>query len=185
VTAGAFKAQQEAALAAGMDGFLSKPYNIAQIVSVVHRHVAHLPRVASAMAPAASQYPARDSGHTAMPAAGPGIDIAVGLEAWGSAALYSKFLLQFSQQYGQTVIDIQAHIRAGELMQGKVLVHKLRGSAGTLALTDVYRLAGELEILLAGGATAADCESTVVELAAALQTAQHAIAEYAENTDDV
>ena len=112
------------------------------------------------------------------------IDIAVGLEAWGSTELYCKFLQQFSQQYGQTVIDIQAHIQTGDLSQAKILTHKLRGSAGTLALTQVYRLAGELEIMLTDTAAAAECTSKVAALASALQTAQQAIAEYAKYADD-
>jgi len=183
VTAGAFTAQQEAALAAGMDGFLSKPYNIEQIVAVVYQHIAHLPGETVAVSRDATSADTQTT--ESAPLVNKTINIAVGLEAWGSTELYCKFLQQFSQQYGQTVTDIQTHIQAGDLNQAKILTHKLRGSAGTLALTQVYRLAGELEILLTDTAAAvADCTPKVAALALALQTAQQAIAEYAEYADD-
>ena len=158
LTAGAFKAQQEAAMAAGMNGFLSKPYNIEQIIALVRQHVA----------PAAG----------ARNAVSASINIAVGLEAWGSVALYQQFLQQFAEQYANMGRDILAHLHNGESPQGKMLVHKLRGSAGTLALTEVYLLAGELEVLLATTVAPADCEDKAQQLARALQMACQAIADY-------
>jgi len=185
LTAGAFKAQQEAALAAGMNGFLSKPYNIEQIVSVVRQHIAHLlpaeleqrrnatPGYSSAAA--LSTFPIANE--TTRPNQYASIDIAVGLEAWGSVDLYRKFLSKFVEQYKCTGSDILAHIQVDDPTQAKTLAHKLRGSAGTLALTDVYRLATELEALLIN-APASDCRVKAAELDAALQMVQRDIAAY-------
>ncbi|WP_051516803.1 response regulator [Herbaspirillum sp. RV1423] len=183
LTAGAFKAQQEAAMAAGMNGFLSKPYNVDQIVSMVRQHIAHLSaaelerrkHVAPAYASATpgDAYPAGTSARDAS-----GIDVAVGLEAWGSEETYRKFLGKFAEQYGRTGSDILAYIQADELMQARTLAHKLRGSAGTLALTEVHRLAGELEGLLSGDGAAPDYKVKAAELDAALRIARRSIAEY-------
>jgi PAS domain S-box-containing protein len=195
LTAGAFKAQQEAAMAAGMNGFLSKPYNVEQIISVVRQHIAHLSadelerrRAAPAAYPSATVstvFPsATVGGDTTGSAAATardlsGIDVAVGLEAWGSEDVYRKFLGKFAEQYGKTGSEILAHLQAEEPAQAKTLAHKLRGSAGTLALIDVHRLAGELEGLLSGAASASDCTVKAAELDAALTIARRAITAYA------
>ncbi|MBB3214513.1 PAS domain S-box-containing protein [Herbaspirillum sp. Sphag1AN] len=171
LTAGAFKAQQEAALAAGMDGFLSKPYNIEQILSVVRQHAAnpHADKTAG---------PVTVTKASAAPA--PVLNIDVGLEAWGSVDLYRKFLLQFAEQYGGTADQIVAHLLVAETAPAKVLAHKLRGSAGTLALNEVYELAGDLEVLLVEQVPIAACQERAGQLRQAVQRAQHAIADYAE-----
>jgi CheY-like chemotaxis protein/HPt (histidine-containing phosphotransfer) domain-containing protein len=195
LTAGAFKAQQEAAMAAGMNGFLSKPYNVEQIISVVRQHIAHLSadelerrRAAPAAYPSATVSTVFPSAAVGIAATGSaaataqdlsGIDVAVGLEAWGSEDVYRKFLGKFAEQYGKTGSDILAHLQAEDLAQAKTLAHKLRGSAGTLALIDVHRLAGELEGLLSGAASASDCTVKAAELDAALTIARRAIAAYA------
>jgi len=185
LTAGAFKAQQEAAMAAGMNGFLSKPYNVEQIISVVRQHIAHLSaaelerrrqaKPAYASASVITTYPTTVE---TVVRATPGLDVAVGLEAWGSKEVYGKFLGKFAEQYEKTGSEILAHIQAEELTQAKTLAHKLRGSAGTLALSDVHRLAGELEALLSGQAAASDCKVKAAELDAALHLARRAIADY-------
>ncbi|WP_050478302.1 response regulator [Herbaspirillum rhizosphaerae] len=191
LTAGAFKAQQEAAMAAGMNGFLSKPYNVDQIISVVRQHIAHLSADELERRRQAKPAYASASVITTFPtiietaaSATPGLDVAVGLEAWGSKDVYGKFLGKFAEQYGKTGSDILAHIQAGELAPARTLAHKLRGSAGTLALTDVHRLAGELEGLLSGAdatpASASDCKVKAAELDAALSIARRAINDYTE-----
>ncbi|RFB67449.1 MULTISPECIES: response regulator [unclassified Herbaspirillum] len=194
LTAGAFKAQQEAAMAAGMNGFLSKPYNVEQIISVVRQHIAHLSatelerrRTAPAAYPSATVSTVFPSATVGVETGGSaavsaqdlsGIDVAVGLEAWGSEDIYRKFLGKFAEQYGKTGSEILAHIQADELPQAKTLAHKLRGSAGTLAVIDVHRLAGELEGLLSGAASASDCTVKAAELDAALTIARRAIDSY-------
>ncbi len=196
LTAGAFKAQQEAAMAAGMNGFLSKPYNVEQIISVVRQHIAHLSadelerrRNAPAAYPSATVSTVFPSATVNVETVGSaaasaqdlsGIDVAVGLEAWGSEDIYRKFLGKFAEQYGKTGSDILAHLQAEELPQAKTLAHKLRGSAGTLAVIDVHRLAGELEGLLSGAASASDCTVKAAELDAALTIARRAIDSYTD-----
>lgn len=191
LTAGAFKAQQEAAMSAGMNGFLSKPYNVDQIISVVRQHIAHLSadelerrrqaKPAYASASVITTYPTiveTDASAT------PGLDVAVGMEAWGSKDVYARFLGKFADQYEKTGSDILAQIQVDELAQAKTLAHKLRGSAGTLALTDVHRLAGELEALLSGAAGASDCKVKAAELDAALRIARRSINDYTGNAAD-
>lgn len=166
LTAGAFKAQQDAALTAGMNDFLSKPYQMDQLIDMVSRYVR---RASAGDLPQGTQAPQPDS---------PGLDVETGLAAWGSPDIYGQFLSRFAQQYGETGSDILARVRAGELGQAGKLVHKMRGSAGTLAVVHVHRLAGELELMLSGGAAPADLEAKAAELHAALAQARHGIAGY-------
>jgi PAS domain S-box-containing protein len=186
LTAGAFNVQQEAALDAGMNGFLSKPYNIEQIVSVVHQHSGHVP-----LHELEQRRNARQSSVSAVTLIGTdpeikdtsrqkhaAFDIAVGLEAWGSAVLYRKFLGKFSAQYDGTGSEILACLQDNDPVQARSLAHKLRGSAGTLALTEVHRLASELEALLSAEAASSECRTKAAELDVALQTAQCGIAAY-------
>ena len=196
LTAGAFKAQEEAALAAGMNAFLSKPYNVEQIIALMRQYIAPPPAteiaqhktVASATSntiaeqthagpgtPAASDHPG-----SAQPSL-VDIDISVGLEAWGNEALYKKFLGKFVEQYDKTGSDIVHLIETNELTAAKVITHKLRGSAGTLALNATHHLAGELEILLTEAAIDA-CKLKAEELDQVLHSALAAIVAYTAQT---
>jgi len=144
LTAGAFKAQQEVALQAGMNAFVAKPFNVDELMATISR-----------LTQAQAAEPQPDSGSAAeqdMDAASPsenlpGIDVARGLIAWQDLKDFREFLLKFAASYADCADRLSALYASGDLAGAKALVHKMRGAAGTMALVDVAARAAELEML--------------------------------------
>ena len=144
LTAGAFKTQQDAAREAGMNAFVAKPFNVDELMTTI----AQLTHCRAEPA---------DIGH-AMPLLGrfpvfkslPGIAVEQGLRSWKEQAVYHKFLLKFADEYRHGVSEL-ARLYAGQDPDAaKAMVHKLKGAASNLALTDITALAREFELLPPG-----------------------------------
>jgi signal transduction histidine kinase/ligand-binding sensor domain-containing protein/DNA-binding response OmpR family regulator/HPt (histidine-containing phosphotransfer) domain-containing protein len=76
----------------------------------------------------------------------PGIDIAAALERLGGhMALLSRLLALFVQDFGPSLQHIQHAIDSGDLAQAAQLVHKVKGAAGNLSATELYKAASVLE----------------------------------------
>jgi PAS domain S-box-containing protein len=173
LSAGAFKAQEEAAKAAGMTDFISKPFDvelaIAQILKYAGRgpvEAAEAGEAAAALAAPAAPIPEPDGLEL------PGLEIKHGLNIWGEAAVYRQYLRKFVHEYAHCVREM-AQV---EPARARDLVHKLAGAAGALALSQITVLAREAErALRAGGDGAAEFK----KLQAGLDIALESIARYA------
>jgi PAS domain S-box-containing protein len=170
VTAGAFKAQQDAARAAGMDDFVAKPFDVDATVALILR-------LTGRAQPAASAQPMLPPIPPAIPEGGdgelyPGLDIARALALWKNPEVYRNFLRQFAGDYGGCI----AVLRQGDAVASESLAHKLKGAAGSLRLTEVAECATQLDrALRKGQATAALLDA----LQAAMDTALASIRRYA------
>ena len=159
LTAGAFKSQQDAAWAAGMNGFIGKPFDVAQAVALIRRLAGRTVSQDGA-APVNAPPPA-----TPLPEL-PGIDLVQGMQIWPDTQAYRRFLQRFVQQHGDNGQRIAELLAAGEHERAAALAHQLRGTAAHLALPETAQAATELEgQLLVGG-----------DPAAALQRLQDALA---------
>jgi HPt (histidine-containing phosphotransfer) domain-containing protein len=78
-------------------------------------------------------------------AALPGIDVAKGIDTWGDFGEYRKFLMNFALDYADCADAFAALLGTGELDEAVALIHKLKGGAGTLALTEVYQVTREID----------------------------------------
>ena len=133
LTAGAFKSNQEEALAAGMNAHLSKPMDVELAIAVIQKLTGRALTPTLAAAPLALAH--------AAPAPLPGLNLARGLAIWRDATLYQQYLRKFVRDYGAVGSDLPtlpAPARAA-------LLHKLRGAAGNLALEQVAAAATALE----------------------------------------
>ena len=148
LSAGAYREQREAALTAGMDDYLAKPFDVGQLLKLVRRYakrraepVLGLDGLAPAAAPSA--------------AALPGLDIAEALKVWNDPVIYRRYLQKFVATYGESGEAIAAWLAQGQAVEASAAAHKLAGAAGTLGLSSVERCARQLETAaLAGDASA-------------------------------
>jgi len=144
LTAGAFKAQQEVALRAGMNAFVAKPFNVDELMATILQLTNAQTRIApQATAQGASQQPLPELRDFALP----GVDVAKGLSAWQDPRDYREYLGKFAATYADCGSQLSAYYLANDAAAAQALAHKLRGAAGTMALVDVARCAGELEML--------------------------------------
>ncbi|WP_426077431.1 ATP-binding protein [Janthinobacterium sp. PSPC3-1] len=169
LTAGAFKAQQEAALQAGMAAFIGKPFDVPATIALIarlHRRQsgAHSARPL-AVIPAATTDGGRERA----------FDLRQGLALWLDEAPYRQHLERFGDAHGGSAALIGRYLDAGEAGAALALAHKLSGIAGNLALPALHRAAQATERLLASGAEA---RGSLAPLAAELARAVDAIAAY-------
>ena len=147
LTAGAFKNQQAAALNAGMNGFIAKPFDVEELIAYLQQYITGLQVTAdSKNEPIASA----KEGDSQLPM----IDRDRGLNNWGDAATYYRYLQKFAESHGHDGDEIAKMIAQGERESALALAHKLKGTAGNLALIQVWKLAEKIESkLLEEGAT--------------------------------
>ena len=164
LTAGAFKAQQEAAHAAGMNHFISKPFDVASMVALIRR-LRRMPGLPTS-APAA---PERAQVASAV------MDTARGLQLWLTVPAYRDYLQRFANSYAGAIGDINASLANDDRVAAGALAHKLAGDAANMALPDTHRLAREAERVLIEGH---DPTRALEQLDGALQQAIRAIARF-------
>ncbi|MFI4941140.1 MAG: response regulator, partial [Burkholderiales bacterium] len=176
LTAGAFKSQQDAALKAGMNAFVSKPFNVDELMATIQQLTHCRPESVAAdqqeVEQVAEAVPCHERNF-------PGIDVNKGLSIWGDLALYRNFLLKFCIDFADCGKQLATYYAASDRKEARMLLHKLKGVAGNLSLTDVARLAAEVETIEAGDAI----DEALNRLRSALDTAFGAIAAFANEAD--
>jgi PAS domain S-box-containing protein len=154
LTAGAFQSEHDAARAAGMTDFITKPFDIPHTTALIRR-LRRAPRATPSMA----------------------IDMAHGIALWGELDTFSQYLDKFARDYGNAMPALRAGLDPAEAAAGAALAHKLAGSAANVALPEVARTALAAERALASGAGAP--QACLARLEAALERALHDIAQLA------
>jgi CheY-like chemotaxis protein/HPt (histidine-containing phosphotransfer) domain-containing protein len=195
LTAGAFKAQQDAAQKAGMNAFVAKPFNVEELITTIQKLTHCVPELAeqsnaeagSTQKSNAEQNSASKTSRNSRQSVTvsktlntdttnlPGIDIVQGLSVWQELAAYQKFLLIFSASYADSANTLNGYYLSKNYQAANALLHKLKGAAGNLALNDIARLAAELETM----DVANDFSETLSHLRLALTTAVNSIAVFA------
>ena len=137
-------------------------------------HDKHLP-----MAPAAEAQPAPPPTAAPLPAPAkaPIIDTDRALEVWQDAELYHKVLRKFAAEYADCVDRLSVFQAKGDSAAIAALLHKLKGTAGSLALLELAQLAATMEHCTAAGH---DLGPAIERLHAAFSATLTAIAELAQ-----
>ena len=117
LSAGAFASQRAQALAAGVDAFVAKPFNVDALVETLQR----------LCGPAGAQPPAAVPPVGVAPA---NIDLEGGARLWGDPAAFARTLEKFLDRYGNAAAQISALPPQG----AAALLHKLKGAAAQLGL---------------------------------------------------
>ena len=144
LTAGAFKSHHEAARAAGMTHFVTKPFDVPLTVDLIRQLTGR-----------SGDDAAKDAGKEAQAVASPAprlnvIDLARGAEIWGDVDTYQLYLRKFAASFASCGSDIRTRVVAGDLTGAASVAHKLAGAAANVALQEVAHLAMEAERQLTG-----------------------------------
>jgi signal transduction histidine kinase/DNA-binding response OmpR family regulator/HPt (histidine-containing phosphotransfer) domain-containing protein len=166
LSAGAFKAQEEAAKAAGMTDFIAKPFNVDAAIALILKHAGK----GNVEAPAEMPGPAPLASDADQNL--PGLAVGRGLAIWTDAEAYRQYLRKFAREYRNSATAMAQAQRAA----AATLAHKLIGAAGNLALVEVAALAAETDRVLRAGE---DPAATLTQLQAALDIALESIGRYA------
>ncbi len=172
LTVGVFMEQQELASQAGMNSFISKPFDVDAAIALIIKgtgHVAvHKPlgtAIVPPVVPVAPEHPL------------PGLAVVNGLNIWRNPQVYRKYLRKFMHQYA----DVAQVLSGLDQSAAHALAHKLKGAASYLAIEEVASQAGELERTLRHKEDAAEC---LAKLQDSVNIACQSIAQYAPLDDE-
>ncbi|WP_457355557.1 response regulator [Roseateles sp. P5_D6] len=147
LTAGAFKIQQEEAREAGMNAFVAKPFAVDELIAAIQRLTAK--REPADIASVEAVAPVGPQAEDGVPFEG--ISVADARKVWQDLAVYRKFLAKFARDNGDSAAQLRKLLNQGQEKEATALLHKLKGSAGNLALPQLARAAGRLEHRLIEG----------------------------------
>lgn len=142
LTAGALVSERQRSLDAGMNDFITKPFDPQAMLSTVRRHVEQfrstpLQKVDRPVAPAAA------------PAGWPevdGIDMRnAAMRLGGDFALFLQMLGRLLDEFGDCANPAPVPTGSAERTILAARMHKLRGAAGMLGVDAVHQLAGQIE----------------------------------------
>ncbi|MBI3561454.1 MAG: response regulator [Gammaproteobacteria bacterium] len=172
LTAGAFKAQQNAAQLAGMNTFVAKPFNVEELMEAIQRltHCKPEPVLIDN-----SVGTANVKGNRLVFTNLPGIAITKALQVWKDINDYQNFLNKFAVDYADCTAEIRAFQAENNQLAAQALAHKLKGAAGNLALTEVAQFASEIEAITV---IAGDASEPLGRLQTALNTVFTSIARF-------
>jgi HPt (histidine-containing phosphotransfer) domain-containing protein len=165
LTAGAFQDQQAETPAIEMNGFVTKPFDVDNLIATV--------LWLTQWDPAAIPPIKRDATMLS-------IDMKRGLCNWGDRATYHRYLDHFVAIHGQDCQEITRLLTQGRRNDAAALVHKLKGAAGSMALMTVWRHASSLEQTLNQGK---DADTQIQNLLAAMVAAESEIATLTHKDD--
>lgn len=154
LTAGAIKGLEVAAYDAGMNGFITKPFNVANLVETIQRLTGHEPENydldsnSPKVVLKTLDLPQAILTHDDKDFSLPGINIEAGLKLWKNPELYQTNLSKFIEQYQSFYAEIAKDVAAHDFKQVAAKIHKLKGASGSLALDDIAKLCLELEMAL-------------------------------------
>jgi CheY-like chemotaxis protein len=167
LTAGALVGERQRALEAGMNDFISKPFDPPALIRKVRTLVeeARGEPVPMIILEAKSARPATDR-------LLPSIDAGVVHQMFGDdLALFKSLLARVLRDYADLALPISVSPEdSAGLSALKARTHKLKGSAGVIGATAIMRLAGEAEAAIAACRAADIVEGILRQLASALTT---------------
>jgi two-component system sensor histidine kinase/response regulator len=157
MTANVMPQDRERCRAAGMDGFLAKPIDPAELFATLAAWI----KPGASRAAGSNHPPVQPPSPAGQPADGPtlpetipGMDLAGGLaRVAGNRVLYRKLLLSMRRDFPDMVQRIAAALAGGDRQDAAIAAHSVKGSAGNVGAWAVQRAAEALETELRHGET--------------------------------
>ena len=125
------------ASAAGMDGFASKPLDMARLQAEMARLLSLQLALMQARPPAPATTPAGAADTT--------VDWASGMALWGRAESMVAAIRRFLAEQADLAPRLRSALQQPDPQALAGLAHRVRGAAGNLGLQAVYRLASRIE----------------------------------------
>ena len=179
LTAGALVAERQRALEAGMNDFISKPFDPQALIRKVRRLVEEARGEPIPMVILDAQL---TSGPADRPKLMPSIDAGIVQQMFGDdLTLFKSLLDRLLQEYTDLTVPICVSADDQTLrdqLTGRA--HKLKGSAGMIGASDIMRLAGATEKALNQGRSVDAVEGLLRQLAAALTTLREEARSYSK-----
>ena len=133
LTAGVMASDRQRAEAAGVNGFVPKPFDLNQLVSTVARHCGRHSISNSSMLSLETETNALFDPNDALSRAG------------GNHNLCRSLLKRFAEQFRSITTDLPILVDAADLSGLTCLIHTLRGVAGNIGARRLSALAGKIE----------------------------------------
>jgi PAS domain S-box-containing protein len=176
LSAGALKTQRDQALAAGVDDFVAKPFEVEQLMEVIVRLARRQPNQGR-QAPQGTT-PQRESSAREVSEVGTEfqvLNIAHGLRVCGQPAVLSRFLRKFLATHG----EVAAQMATYERESAAALAHKVKGAAAQIGLDALAQVAARLERGLKAGD---EVQDVFLQLEEAMSAAKAAIEHYVDHS---
>lgn len=149
LTAGAFRTQQDAALKAGMNAFVAKPFEVPDLVAAILRCTRTAPESHPPQPDLLQTHPARATTSAFELSSMPLLDADKGLAYWREDGPYKRNLALFARRYERAVEGVQASLARHDTPQARADLHRIRGAAASLALSRLVAACAEVEECLA------------------------------------
>jgi CheY-like chemotaxis protein/HPt (histidine-containing phosphotransfer) domain-containing protein len=148
MTANAMETDRQKALDAGMNDYLSKPIDVAQLANVLLRWVDR--RITKSESTPASQ----NKEIVGLPATLDLIDMTGALKRLGdNKEFYRRLLLMFQIEHANDVQETRSALQRHDLELARRQAHNLKGVAGMVGANDLREAAKKLEMAIAEGNT--------------------------------
>lgn len=170
LTAGAFKAQRTAAQEAGMDAFVSKPFNVEELIETIQRLTY---TGADSSLQKITDHANNASRSTSFPDNLPGVEIDQGMLIWNDFSVYCKYLHKFRAGHVDFFEQLQACLTHRDFDGARTRLHKLKGSSANLALLEVVQKIIDMEMIESD--VVSDYADASTQLRQALHTAFNSI----------
>ena len=160
MTAHAMKGDEEKCLAAGMDGYVSKPINQDRLFHALWRNIKRLPgpRPVSVPSPTAVETDVEP-----LPDRLPGIHVRETVSALRmDPSTFLKILVGFAAHNANTAVTLETLLAKREHDTLRQLAHALKGSSANIGATALSASARKLEKALAGPATCNETDITIL-----------------------
>jgi two-component system, sensor histidine kinase and response regulator len=169
VTANALESDREKCLQAGMEGYIAKPINLAELSEVLERWTVDVKDTELPPEGAGAAYEADDDGHSIHEdPLDP--DVLAGLRELqqdGEPDLLAELVEMFVSDTGPRLAALRDAVESGDPSGVERTAHAMKGSAGNMGARNMSNLAADLEEIGASG-----------DLAGAAQKLERLVEEY-------
>jgi len=148
MTAHAMRGDRKKCIAAGMDDYISKPIDRLKLYKVLKKYI---PSGGFNSTKGTNPVPENPKRHSEAVKKIPGIDVDEGMDRMGcDFKKYITILSRFCQDLEPILPQLKESVRQNDLSGAKEKNHSLKGSAGNLALKDLFSASQSLEKAING-----------------------------------
>jgi PAS domain S-box-containing protein len=173
MTANAMASDRDACLASGMNEHIGKPFDMTQLVSLLIKWTGLDAAGGDEVSAMLVEDPARAPTLPQIP----GLDIATALARMsGMRTLYVRTARDFSRVLGDFTDELRQRLQGGESKAALMLLHTLKGNAGTLGVKELADMAAALEKCCKAG-DLGECLEALTGLEALIQATRGRLAQ--------